>query len=68
MPTIKVVSHHHQILRYATDLDLVPGENEVDLALFKETVRRTEGAPNGIRTLERAGFLEIRRPQMSVSG
>ena len=66
MSTVRVHSHHHQILRYATDLDLVPGDNEVDEDLLRETIRTTEGAPLSVRTLCDAGMLEIRRPQMAV--
>ncbi|GEM_PF-2897454 len=66
MPTVKVHSGHHQILRYATNLDLVPGDNEVDENLLKETIRTTEGAPLSIRRLCDDGILEIRRRQISV--
>jgi len=66
MPNVRVRSHHHQILRYATDLDLVPGDNEVDAELLKETIRTTEDAPLSVRRLCEEGVLEIRRPQVAV--
>ncbi len=67
MSKVKVHSEHHQILRYATGLDLTPGENEVEEELLKATVQSTEDAPLSVRTLCKQGLLEIRRPQMSVS-
>lgn len=68
-PMVTLVNNGNQIHRYSCGLDLVPGENAVEVSLMQQAIRETEGlsaSNGGFRSRMEEGIYDVRRPQMSV--